>query len=95
MARDHAGFDTYDSCVRAKKIFGVTKPLGVTQTYHLPRAVFLCRQAGIDATGVADPHPADPVRMVFTVREIPASVEAAWDAIRQPSPKFLGNTKPR
>lgn len=93
VVRDYAGFDTYDSCVRAKKIFGVTKALVVTQTYHLPRAVFLCRQAGIDATGVADPHPADPVGLVFTVREIPASVEAGWDALWQPSPKFLGNTE--
>lgn len=79
--------------MRAKKIFGVTRALVVTQTYHLPRAVFLCRQAGIDATGVADSHPGDPVRAMFRLREIPASVQAAWDAIWQPKPKFLGNTE--
>lgn len=86
---DYAGFDTWDSCVRAKKIFGVDRALVVTQTYHLPRAVFLCRQAGIDADGVADPHP-DATRPSFILREIPAAVKAAWDALVQPSPKFLG-----
>lgn len=89
VALDYAGFDTWDSCVRAKKIFGVDRALVVTQTYHLPRAVFLCRQAGIDADGAADPH-ADATRAIFTLREVPAAVKAAWDALIQPSPKYLG-----
>lgn len=38
VIRDYAGFDTYDSCVRAKKIFGVTRALVVTQEFHLPRS---------------------------------------------------------
>jgi vancomycin permeability regulator SanA len=83
VIRDYAGFDTWDSCVRAKKIFGVDRALVVTQQYHLPRAVFLCRRAGIDADGVADPH-ADAARLSFTLREIPAAVKAAWDAVATP-----------
>src|SRR5262249_27661370 len=51
---DYAGFDTYDSCARAVRIFGVTKAIIVTQTYHLPRAVTLCRRLGMDASGVGD-----------------------------------------
>jgi vancomycin permeability regulator SanA len=51
---DYAGFDTYDSCVRALRIFGVTKLIVVTQSYHLPRAVASCRALGIEATGVGD-----------------------------------------
>lgn len=89
VIRDYAGFDTYDSCVRAKRIFGVSRALVVTQEFHLPRAVFLCRQAGIDAEGVADPHPGG-VGLRFTLREIPAAVKASWDAIWEPDPKFLG-----
>jgi len=88
IVRDFAGQDTYDSCVRAKEIFGVTRALVVTQEFHLPRAVFLCRQAGIDADGVADEH-----RIVTTtpvLREIPAATKAAWDAIWQPDPRHLG-----
>lgn len=92
VVRDYAGFDTWDSCVRAKKIFGVNRALVVTQQFHLARAVFLCRQAGIDADGVADPHDAGN-RVSFALREIPAAVKAAWDAILNPNPRYLGPTE--
>src|SRR5207302_191038 len=51
---DYAGFDTYDSCARANRIFGVHRAIVVTQTYHLDRSVSLCRALGIDADGVGD-----------------------------------------
>ena len=51
---DYAGFDTYDSCARALRIFGVDQLVVVTQGYHLPRAVATCRALGVDATGVGD-----------------------------------------
>jgi vancomycin permeability regulator SanA len=51
---DYAGFDTYDSCVRAKKIFGVDELIVVTQGYHLPRAVATCLLVGVQANGVGD-----------------------------------------
>lgn len=86
---DYAGFDTWDTCVRAKRIFGVDRALVVTQQFHLSRAVFLCRQAGIDADGAADPHPSED-KTVYHLREYPAAVKAAWDALWQPDPKFLG-----
>ena len=52
--RDFAGGDTYDSCVRARRIFGVERALVVSQGYHLPRAVTTCRAVGLDAEGVGD-----------------------------------------
>ncbi len=54
VVRDFAGRDTYDSCVRAKRIFGVDRALVVSQGYHLPRAVTTCRAVGLDAEGVGD-----------------------------------------
>jgi vancomycin permeability regulator SanA len=54
VVADYAGFDTYDSCVRAKLIFGVRDLVVVTQTYHLPRAVATCRALGLQANGVGD-----------------------------------------
>ena len=90
---DYAGFDTWDSCVRAKKIFGVDRALVVTQQFHLARAVFLCRPAGIDADGVADAHDVGN-RVSFALREIPAAVKAGWDAILHPDPRFLGAPEP-
>lgn len=50
---DKFGFDTYDSCYRARNQRGVTSAIAVTQSYHLPRAVFSCQQVGIDTIGVA------------------------------------------
>jgi SanA protein len=49
---DHEGVDTHTTCVRAYQVFGVRRALVVTQGFHLPRAVALCRAAGIDAEGV-------------------------------------------
>ena len=54
VVADYAGFDTYDSCARAQRIFGVDQLIVVTQGYHLPRAVATCRALGVDATGVGD-----------------------------------------
>ena len=52
IAMDYAGSRTYDTCYRAKAIFGVKSALLVTQKFHLPRALFLCNALGLDAYGV-------------------------------------------
>ena len=51
---DAGGFDTYESCLRAKRIFNLSQLIIVTQSYHLIRAVATCRALGIDASGVGD-----------------------------------------
>lgn len=89
---DYAGFDTYDSCARARQIFGVHQAIVITQTYHLARAVALCRHLGIDATGVGD----DSVRFArfdwwrATIREHGACVKAGFDEATGRAPVFLG-----
>jgi len=52
IAMDYAGSRTYDTCYRAKAIFGVKSALLVTQKFHLPRALFLCNALGLNAFGV-------------------------------------------
>ena len=54
LVLDPGGLDTYDSCVRARDVFGVHRVVVVTQTYHLPRAVATARLIGLDAVGVGD-----------------------------------------
>ena len=54
MVLDRYGLDTYDSCVRASRVYGVQRLLVVTQSYHLPRAVGTARALGLDADGVGD-----------------------------------------
>jgi len=93
---DYAGRRTYDSCYRAKEIFGIDHLIVVTQAFHLPRALFLCNAFEIDADGV----PADDAyyrRSSYTfwwVREVLASVKAYWDVfIERPLP-ILGPPEP-
>ncbi len=54
LVLDGHGYDTYDSCVRAREVFGLERVVVVTQTYHLPRAVATARAVGLDAIGVGD-----------------------------------------
>nr|WP_312881901.1 ElyC/SanA/YdcF family protein [Actinomadura alba] len=93
---DYAGFDTWDSCVRARRVFGVRRAVVVTQRFHLPRAVATCRRAGIEASGVG--HDSSAVAVVPTnvgyVRELAASVKALSDLVRRPRPHFLGPAEP-
>lgn len=96
IALDFAGRRTYDSCYRAKAIFGIDQLIVVTQAFHLPRAIFLCNTLGIEAEGV----PADDAnyrRSSYTfwwVREVLATVKAYWDVfITHPQP-ILGEPEP-
>ena len=52
VVADPFGLDTYDTCARAREVYGVERALIVTQSYHLSRAVTLCRQLGLDVDGV-------------------------------------------
>ena len=77
---DYAGRRTYDTCYRAKTIFGVTDAILVTQNFHLSRALYLCNRLGISAIGVpADRRTYDRRSTFFwTLREIPATFVAVW-----------------
>jgi SanA protein len=93
---DYAGRSTYDTCYRAIQIFGVQNAILVTQKFHLPRALFLCRQFGISAVGVPADRRQYSARAYFywQIREFPATVAAAWEAwISHPLP-VLGKPEP-
>ncbi len=54
IVQDVAGYDTYDSCSRARDVFGVREVTVVSQLYHVERTVATCRALGVDAIGVGD-----------------------------------------
>lgn len=90
---DYAGFSTYESCYRAREIFGVQRAVLVTQRYHLPRAVYTCRALGVDATGVgtADWERYPAVMPRYSFRESLATLKALVDVhVTRPRPTFLG-----
>ncbi len=52
IALDYAGRRTYDTCYRARAIFGAKDAILVTQKFHMARALFLCNALGVNAYGV-------------------------------------------
>ena len=49
---DHAGFDTWSTMVRAKRVFGVESAVVVTQGFHMARALYLAGEADLNAIGL-------------------------------------------
>ena len=93
---DYAGRRTYDTCFRARAIFGLDSVLVVTQSFHLPRALFLCNAMGLHASGVeADNHRYwPPLLLIWNVREQLATVGAFVDVyVSHPLP-VLGRREP-
>ena len=91
---DYAGFRTYDSLYRARDIFGVHRAVLVTQRFHLPRALYLGRQLGMDVVGVDAARRPYIGQSWFDVREILAT-ETAWlDIKTHRRPRFLGKREP-
>ncbi|RMF46856.1 MAG: hypothetical protein D6755_06065 [Anaerolineae bacterium] len=96
LVLDYAGLRTYDTCYRARQIFGVRSAILVTQQFHLPRALYLCQKLGIEAAGV----PADRQyyrkisRTYWQIRETLATLVALWEVhVTHPQP-ILGTPEP-
>jgi len=93
---DYAGNRTYDTCYRAKAIFGVEDAILVTQDFHLPRALFLCNALGLEAVGVESNNLNYLKRslLIWNVRELLATFGAFMDLyINKPVP-VLGDPEP-
>jgi vancomycin permeability regulator SanA len=96
IALDYAGRRTYDTCYRAKAIFGASEALLVTQKFHLPRALFLCNALGLKSYGIE----ADNIRyrkislLIWNLREQIATVGAFIDVYWSNPVPVLGNPEP-
>lgn len=92
IVTDYAGFSTWETCSRARHVFGVESASLITQHFHLPRAVKLCSRAGIDTQGVGDSsYDARNFATAYGyVREVPASFMGTFEALVRPEPQFAG-----
>lgn len=93
---DYAGRSTYDTCYRAKEIFGVDSAILVTQGFHLPRALFLCKAFGIDTVGVeaSKYYYLKRSRLIWNLRELLATVKSVWDVYLVKPVPILGKSEP-
>lgn len=88
---DHAGFNTYQSMYRAKEVFQAKKLIIVTQSYHLPRAIYIARKLGMDAYGVASDKHYYPRINQYKQREFLARCkDFVLVNFLKPKPKYLG-----
>jgi len=91
---DHAGFDTYNSMVRAKKIFLADSVIVVTQKFHLARALYIARAKGLHAFGYqADKREYRSMKRL-RVREFIANIKAWGEVLINRKPHFLGEEIP-
>lgn len=91
---DHAGFSTYESLYRAKEVFQAKRIIIVTQEYHLYRALYIARQLGLEAWGVASDYHIYRGQAVRDAREMLARVKDAAMTLYRPEPTYLGKAIP-
>ncbi|MBC7298296.1 MAG: YdcF family protein [Demequina sp.] len=86
IVEDPLGVDTYSSCMRAREVYGATSVVVATQEFHIPRAVWLCDQAGLEAQGSYPPVRLTKSTVWGNVREVAAVGKAVMDVARGRSP---------
>ena len=82
---DHAGFDTWSTVVRAKTIFGVDDGIVVTQDFHMARALYLARAAGLHAQGLVTGGTYGSKGTQSTLRELLARVKSVGQGTLHPA----------
>jgi len=77
IERDSGGLRTLDSCARTD----LSQAYLVTQRYHLPRALYLCQQFGVNAIGVDAARQRYRKDVWFALRERMAQVWGWWEVV--------------
>lgn len=89
---DYAGFRTYDSVIRAKKVFGQKRLIIISQRFHLQRALYIARKNGMEAVGFEAGAVPSSYSYMTNFRELFAKVQALLDVhLIKPDPRFLGD----
>lgn len=89
---DYAGRRTYDSCRRAKEIWGLDEFLIVTQEFHLYRSLYLCKKMGLQVYGVSADRHWYFFDAIMETRELLAMHKAVLDLYVK-EPAFVGGDK--
>lgn len=93
LQADYAGRRTYDTCVRAKQIFGVDDAILVTQEFHMARAMYICERLGVSPVGVTADRQEYENHDSMVMREHLAFSLAVWELnVNPPDNVVLGDT---
>ena len=88
---DYAGFRTFDSVIRSKKVFIQDSIIIISQKFHLERAIYIAERNGITACGFAADFPQHDGAFQVLIREYLARVRMMLDVyVLQTQPHFLG-----
>ena len=92
IAKDYFGYRTFDSIVRANKIFDLDDYIIVSQKFHLKRALYLARAKGQKAIGFAAKDiEGTKAAKKMEDREALAQIKAFLDVnVLMTKPKVLG-----
>ena len=89
---DQGGKRTYDTCYRARHTFHFESAILVTQEFHLPRALFICKQLDLESIGVVADRRLYRGAKWYSLRETAATFVALIDIIRQNPPTITNAT---
>jgi SanA protein len=87
---DYAGFRTFDSVNRLKKIFGQDTAIIISQKFHNERAIYIANNLGMKLYGYNAKDVGSRYGFKTMVREKFARVKVILDFIFGTEPKFLG-----
>ena len=89
---DYAGFRTFDSMVRAKKVFGQDSITVISQAWHNERAIYIAQHHDLDAIGFnAKDIQHRRSYLKNHTREALAKTKVVLDMLFNKQPKFLGD----
>lgn len=89
ITMDYAGFNTYDTCYRAKHIFHIDRAVLISQGYHLPRANVTCNQLGVQSVGLGAKREGRDFTASYIFREWVATDKALAQIVFKPKPTVL------
>ncbi len=89
---DYAGFRTLDSVHRIERVFQESSYIVVSQDFHVRRALYIARDRGHNAVGLAVRTPGGFRGLKIRLREVLARTKAVLDVnVLNSAPKYLGD----
>jgi SanA protein len=76
---DYSGRSTYETCLRAREVFGLNRVVLVSQSYHLPRSLYIANELGLDAVGMAGDLRLEQQIDYQSFRELAAEIKAYFN----------------